>query len=121
MGMKIQSTQVVAAMAQADASSTAGASGGGAAPSPVQAPAKAPVQETTTAGSSGGGPVAQAKSAALLVEVPKGQLDRTRKKIPKGWSSAGNHNGFKPAIASIVPDGFFLKAVNHSDIPRGRR
>jgi hypothetical protein len=55
------------------------------------------------------------------VFVPKGQLERTRAKLPNGWSNDGGHNGFKSASIEQVADGYYLYATNASDVPKGRQ
>lgn len=61
------------------------------------------------------------QSAPQPTPVPKGQLNRTRDKIPTGWSNDGNHAGFKDAAISKSPEGFYLAAIRMSDVPRGRQ
>ena len=107
MGMKIKSLPIITAAAT---TGIAGASGGGAV---SQSPAQSPVQQS---------PVQQAKAAPKqLLDVPKGQLGRTRAHIPGGWLNGGNHGGFKSASISQVTDGFLLTAVNPDDKPHGHR
>lgn len=66
-------------------------------------------------------PVQTSSPAPDPTRVPKGQLERTRDKMPTGWSNDGGHNGFKDANVSRTVAGYYLAAVNPADVPRGRQ
>jgi hypothetical protein len=66
-------------------------------------------------------PIQTSPPAPAATDVPKGQLNRTRDKLPTGWSNDGGHNGFKAADISNSPEGFYLAAVRAADVPRGRQ
>lgn len=88
---------------------------------------QSPVQSTDVGGASSpyiqSAPTQTAPAPAPVSPsmVPKGQLERTRANLPQGWSNDGGHNGFKPANISQVAEGYYLAAVNKSDVPRGRQ
>lgn len=105
---------------------------------PVQVPIQtSPVAQSATSTGGAGGSVTQSPTQTGSVTqsptqgapaprpapdlVPKGQLDRTRDNLPRGWFNDGGHGGFKPAVIAHGAEGYTLAAVQHSDVPHGRR